>query len=184
MIALAPQFVLPQDGHDKQDCELAAAGRWLDQWGAHYSSWRITYLGDDLYCHQPHCERVLSQYANFLFTCKPDSHLTLYEWVADLSRNGEVTPVVRSRRIGKKPVTDTYRFVNQVPLRNTDDALMVNWFELVTTDQDGAVGRQRGPMVRNRGQSGSLVRTRRIALARTATSNSRIATRGVRNDSC
>jgi len=65
--------------------------------------------------------------------------VTLYEGVADLLRNGEVTPVVRSRRIGKKLVTETYRFVNQVPLRHTDDALMVNWFELVTTDQDGAV---------------------------------------------
>jgi hypothetical protein len=43
-MALAPQFVLPQDGHDKQDCELAAAGRWLEQWGAHYGSWGITYL--------------------------------------------------------------------------------------------------------------------------------------------
>jgi len=33
VIALAPQFVLPQDGHDKQDCERAAADRWLAQWG-------------------------------------------------------------------------------------------------------------------------------------------------------
>ena len=139
VIALAPQFVLPQDGHDKQDCELAAAGRWLDQWGAHYSPWGITYLGDDLYCHQPHCERVLSQHANFLFTCKPDSHETLYEGVEDFSRIGGVTGVVRARRIGKKHVTDTYRFVNQVPLRNTDDAMMVNWFELVTTAQNGTV---------------------------------------------
>jgi hypothetical protein len=139
VIALAPQFVLPQDGHDKQDGELAAAGRWLDQWGAHYSPWGITYLGDDLYCHQPHCERVLSRQGNFLFTCKPDSHKTLYDWVADFSRNREVTRVVSVRRIGKKLITDTCRFVNQVPLRNSDDALMVNWFELVTTDQDGTV---------------------------------------------
>ncbi len=35
VVALAPQFVLPQDGHDKQDCELAASGRWLEQWGSH-----------------------------------------------------------------------------------------------------------------------------------------------------
>ena len=139
VIALAPQFVLPQDGHDKQDCELAAAGRWLEPWGAHYSSWGITSLGDDLYCHQPHCQRVLSQHANFLLTCKPDSHATLYEWVADLARHGEVTRVVHPRRIGKKQVTETYRFVNQVPLRNTDDALRVNGFDLVTTAQDGSV---------------------------------------------
>lgn len=139
VIALAPQFVQPQDGHDKQDCELAASGRWLDQWGAHYAPWGITYLGDDLYCHQRHCERVLGQHANFLFTCKPDSHATLYEWVADFARNGGVTPVVQSRRIGKKSFVDTYRYVNQVPLRNSDDALMVNWCELVTTDAEGDV---------------------------------------------
>lgn len=139
VIVLAPQFVQPQDGHDKQDCELAASGRWLDQWGAHYAPWGITYLGDDLYCHQRHCERVLEQHANFLWTCKPDSHTTLYEWVADFSRNGGVTSVVQSRRMGKKSFTDTYRYVNQVPLRNSDDALMVNWCELVTTDAEGDV---------------------------------------------
>lgn len=139
VIALAPEFVQPQDGHDKQDCELAASGRWLDQWGAHYASWGITYLGDDLYCHQWHCERVLGQQANFLFTCKPDSHVTLYEWVADFTRNGGVITVVQSRRTGKKSFTDTYRYVNQVPLRNSDDALMVNWCELVTTGAEGDV---------------------------------------------
>jgi hypothetical protein len=139
VIPLAPQFVRPQDGHDKQDCELAASGRWLDQWGAHYAPWGVTYLGDDLYCHQPHCERVLGQQAHFFFTCKPDSHSTLYEWVADFSRNGGVTTIERVRRVGKKLFTDTYRYVNQVPLRNSDDALMVNWCELVTTDADGKV---------------------------------------------
>ena len=139
VVALPPHFVQPQDGHDKQDCELAASARWLGQWGAHYAAWGVTYLGDDLYCHQPHCERVLQQHAHFLFTCKPESHATLYEWVADLSRLGSVTTVVRSRRTGKKVFSDTWRYVNQVPLRNSDDALMVNWCELVTTDADGKV---------------------------------------------
>ena len=139
VIPLPPQFVLPQDGHDKQDCELAAAGRWLDQWGAHYAPWGITYLGDDLYCHQTHCQRVLGQKADVLFTCKPDSHSTRYEWVADFAHCAKVMTAVHYRRTGKKQFTDTYRYVNQVPLRNSDDALMVNWFELVTTAPDGTV---------------------------------------------
>ena len=83
--------------------------------------------------------RVLALHAHFLFTCKPESHATLYEWVADLSRLGSVTTVVRTRRTGKKVFTDTWHYVNQVPLRNSDDALMVNWCELVTTDADGKV---------------------------------------------
>lgn len=137
VIALPPQFVQPQDGHAKQDSELAASARWLEQWGQHYGAWGITYLGDDLYCHQPHCERVLKQNANFIFTCKPDSHQVLYEWVDDFIRNDSVKAVVRTHWDGKKRLTDTYRYVNQVPLRDSDDALMVNWCELVTTAQDG-----------------------------------------------
>jgi hypothetical protein len=96
-------------------------------------------LGDDLYCHPSHCARVLEQHAHFLFTCKPESHATLVEWVADFARNGEVSTVSIPRRIGKKLFTDTYRTVNQVPLRNSDDALRVNGCELVTTNADGDV---------------------------------------------
>ena len=48
-----PEFVVPQDGHDKQDCENAAAKRWLLQYGQRYSALDVTILGDDLYCHQP-----------------------------------------------------------------------------------------------------------------------------------
>ena len=139
VIALAPEFVQPQDGHNKQDCELAATARWLAQWGDHYASWDITILGDDLYCHQSSCERVLARKMQFIFTCKPDSHAELYEWVADLSRSGHTKSMVISRRVGKKHFTDTYRYVNEVPLRNSDDTLMVNWFELVTTLDDGSV---------------------------------------------
>lgn len=140
VIALPPEFVQPQDGHDKQDCELAASGRWLTKWSEHYNAWgRITYLGDDIYCHQPHCERVLASKADFIFTCKPDSHTELYEWVDDFTRNGHTKTVIQTRKVGKKHFTDTYRYANQVPLRNSDDALMVNWFELVTTSAEGKI---------------------------------------------
>ncbi len=29
VIALPPEYIMPQDGHDKQDCERAAGKRWL-----------------------------------------------------------------------------------------------------------------------------------------------------------
>ena len=139
VIVLPPEFVKPQDGHDKQDCELAASARWLSRWGEHYRPWGITYLGDDLYCHQPHCENVLAQGADYLFTCKPDSHTTLYEWVTDFERIGKLSTVIVKRRNGKKHFTDTYHYLNQAPLRNGDNALMSNWFRLVTTDSEGGI---------------------------------------------
>lgn len=139
VIVLPPEFVHPQDGAAKQDCELAASRRWLARWGSHYRPLGVTYLGDDLYCHQPFCQQLIAQKEHFLFTCKPESHATLYEWVADLERIGKITTVVVARRIGRKHFTDTYSYINQLPLRNSDDALMVNWCKLVTTNADGVI---------------------------------------------
>lgn len=139
VVALPPEFVQPQDGHDKQDCELKASDRWLDRWMANYRSWGVTFLGDDLFCHQPFCKRVLAHGANFILTCKPDSHKTLYEWVGHSQSDTLASTHVLQRKEGKKYFIDTYRFMNNVPLRATEDALHVNWFELTTTNAAGKV---------------------------------------------
>ena len=136
---LPPEFVQPQDGQAKQDCELNAATRWLQCWGPRLAAWRTTVLGDDLYCHQPFCEQVLAQGCEFLFVCLPTSHPLLYEWVGDFERTGEVPSLVRTRWTGKQRLTDTYRWLNDLPLRDGDDALHVGWCELTTTDAHGQV---------------------------------------------
>ena len=47
--------------------------------------------------------------------------------------------MVVKRWTGKRKEIDTYRFVNQVPLRDGEDALLVNWFELTTTLENGKI---------------------------------------------
>jgi len=136
---LEPEFITPQDGHDKQDCENAAAKRWLAKFGPRYRDWRISILGDDLYCKQPVCEAILGEGMSFILVCKPDSHKTLYEWVAGLETIGGVETLSVTRRHGKQLETDTYRFVNRVPLRDGKDALEVNWCELTTRNASGEV---------------------------------------------
>lgn len=131
VIALPPEFVQPQDGQDKQDCEVNASKRWLERWGSSYACWGVTLLGDDLYCHQPFCLAVLVQGMHFIVVCKPQSHALLYEWVNDFERMGQRHSVQRSRWTGKEKLRECYSYVNQVPLCNRDDALMVNWYELM-----------------------------------------------------
>jgi hypothetical protein len=43
-----PEFIVPQDGHEKQDCERAAAKRWLARHSPRFPAQTVTYLGDDL----------------------------------------------------------------------------------------------------------------------------------------
>lgn len=139
VVPLPPEFVRTQDGIPKQDSELAAAKRWLATWVAHYAPRGITVLGDDLYCHQPFCEDVRAQNMDFLLVCKPGSHALLYEWLDDFTRTGAVQTLETSRWNGKQRLTERYRYVNQVPLRNSDDALMVNWCEATIPNAKQAV---------------------------------------------
>ena len=134
---------MPQDGHDKQDCENAAAKRWLLQHGQRYSSLSVTVLGDDLYCHQPLCQQLLAQRFNFILVCRPESHITLYEHlvrVASPLETGIVLPTVTAKRwTGKIEETYTYRYLNGVPLQDDQDALLVNWCELTVSRPEGKV---------------------------------------------
>lgn len=139
VISLPPEFITPQDGHEKQDSEHAAVKRWLKEHAKHYHELGVTFLGDDLYACQPICQVMLDEQCHFLLTCKPDSHKTLYEYVLGLETINKVTTINVNSRHGKKQYADTYRFVNQVPLRDSDDALLVNWCELVTTNEKGTV---------------------------------------------
>ncbi len=72
---------------------------------------------------------------SFIFVCKPDSHTSLYEWIAVLEQNGGVETVSQRHWNGKHGVIWRYRFVNQVPLRNGNDAMLVDWCELVMTHE-------------------------------------------------
>jgi hypothetical protein len=137
-IALRPEFITPQDGHTKQDCEIVAAKRWLEKNGATYASLKATLLGDDIYSHQPFCRRTLLFGFHFIFVCKPDSHTTLYNWVNLLQSPHLRTLTMRVKK-GARFHTYTYRYANAVPLAEGEDALQVNWCELTVTDPEGNV---------------------------------------------
>lgn len=133
-IPLRPEFIVPQDGHNKQDCEINAGKRWLDKNGAFYNTGNQTILGDDLYAHQPFCRRALRNNYHFILVCKPDSHKHLYLWV-ELLEPGTGIHTVKMRVKNKKNHWEhhTYRYANNVPLAEGEGALKVNWCEVTIT---------------------------------------------------
>ena len=134
-IPLEPEFVVPQDGHDKQDCESRAARRWLAERGEQYRALDPVYLGDDLFSRQPICEAVLAAGGHFLFVCKPDSHPAIEEFLFGI----ETETLSEQVRRGKKQAVFRYRWLNGVPLRGDDKSIAVNWFSVVIGDGKGAV---------------------------------------------
>ena len=47
VLPLPPEFIVPQDGHEQQDCERTAAKRWFAQHSAHFPEFSVTDWGDD-----------------------------------------------------------------------------------------------------------------------------------------
>jgi hypothetical protein len=135
VLPLRPEFVEPQQGYDKQDCESRALRRWLELNAASYSHLDPVYLGDDIYSKQPVCEAVRAAGAHFLFVCKPDSHKTTYEYLVGV----EVPSLSKTVKRGKKRFTYTWRWMSGVPIRDGKDALEVNWLEIVIRDSNAKI---------------------------------------------
>ena len=139
VIALEPEFIVPQDGHKKQDCERVAAKRWIETLAQQYRPLGITLLGDDIYACQPMIEKVLGQEMNYIFVAKPSSHKYLYEELESMEKLGELQEVVQSQWTGKEHRYITYRFINHVALKDSENSLKVNWVEITITNETGKV---------------------------------------------
>jgi len=138
VLVLEPEFITPQDGHEKQDCERAAIKRWVQRNAERLGRHKHTFLGDDLYACQPICELFLEAGFNFILVCKPDSHVALYEQVEFLAKTGLVEQQELHHWNGRFAERHEYQFVNQVPLRRGADALRVNWCQLrISREDDG-----------------------------------------------
>jgi hypothetical protein len=135
VISLEPEFIWPQDGCDKQDCEQNALKRWLKRHALRFAPDTVTILADDLHSKQPTCELCLAHHCHFLFVCLPDSHPTLYQEVELLERIQAVPARIVRQWNGRSYDRFTYRYLNALPLRAGDDALLVNWCEVVVVNE-------------------------------------------------
>jgi len=137
VVCLEPEFIVPQDGEEKQDCEQQAMKRWIQRHATRFSPWRVTVLADDLHCHQPICEELLTHKMHFIMTCKPESHPALYEEVELLQRlKGGISTRTERRWDGRYHEQRVYRWVEQMPLRAGVDTLRVQWCELTIVREE------------------------------------------------
>ena len=56
VIAMDPEFITLQDGHDKRDCEQQASKGWVKRNAERFAPWKAAILTGDVQSHQPLCE--------------------------------------------------------------------------------------------------------------------------------
>ena len=129
VIVPEPEFITPQDGSAKQDCELNAAKRRIER-NSSLSARKVIITGDDLFSRDPFCKLLLELGFRFILICKPSSHTTLYQYLAELEKKDGITIISQRKWNGKFHELHTYRYANNLPIKQGDDALSVNWVEL------------------------------------------------------
>ena len=133
VLPLPPEPIALQDGAEKQDCERNAAKRWLATHAQSMAPYRPIYLGDDLFACQPIAEAIGNASGNFILTCKARSHQTIAEYLhgAELQEH-RLTSGPPAKRL-----TYIYRWLDDLPLRGTPDALRVNWLSVEILNAKG-----------------------------------------------
>src|SRR5207247_8852399 len=70
----------------------------------------------------------------FIFTCKPDSHPTLYERLAFWQATDGMAACEGRRWNGRFTEVTLVRYINDVLLRHGADTLSVNWFDITVVN--------------------------------------------------
>ena len=135
VVPLMPEFIANEDGAEKQDCERNAVKRWLSKHAKRLKPLRPVYLGDDLFGCQPVAEMVVRNGDDFIFTCKDASHKTLVDFISGATKEQH------DEKIRKRTTTETfrYRWIENVPIRDGKDAMLVNWIGFQILDAKGKV---------------------------------------------
>jgi hypothetical protein len=126
VIPLPPEAVRNTDGNEKQDCETNAAKRLLEKIKKAHPKLPLIIVGDGLYSKQPMIESTTSSGMHYVFTCKPDDHKILMEWVDGLRLLHEV---MHMEHVDRKGRTHVYEWACGVPLNGAKDAPSVNFLE-------------------------------------------------------
>ena len=136
VLPYVPEYIVPQDGKEKQDCEREASKRWVSREQDTLRQFRAVLLGDDLYSNQPLCEAIIEAALHFIFVCHRDSHQTLYQVIDAVDALGNLPTLKQRHWNGQHGEIWTYRYLTQLPLRQGDDALLVNWCDLTITHEE------------------------------------------------
>ncbi|MHB1949833.1 MAG: transposase [Gammaproteobacteria bacterium] len=115
---LAPEPIIKKDGKSKNDCELNASLRWVEEFRKDHPHLKVIILADSLSSNATFIRNLKAHNLGFILVAKDGSHASLldYFW------NNNPTMWTEEQ----KDSTETYAFLNNVPLNASNDDLLVN----------------------------------------------------------
>jgi hypothetical protein len=127
VIPLAPEPIVNQDGHTKNDCERNATRRWLQRFRQDHPHLPVIVVEDALSANAPHLDDLREARAHYIIGVKPGDHAFLFEHLrADDEAGQTQTLTLDDSATG---VLHHFRIHNGVSLNESHPDCLVNVLE-------------------------------------------------------
>lgn len=133
VIPLAPEPIMKSDGMTKNDCEFNAAQRWVKAFRKDHPHLKIIFLADGISSKGPYIKVLIDGKMLYILGAKPGDHKALFEFVEG------VCDVYKYR--GRDGKIHQYRYMNNVPLNDSNPDILINFLDYTETDAKGKVQR-------------------------------------------
>src|ERR1700722_8548034 len=90
VIPLAPEPIIQQDGHTKNDCERNATRRWLKQFRQEHPRLQLIVVEDALSANAPHLKDLAEARVHYIIGVKPGDHKFLFEHLRARDEAGQI----------------------------------------------------------------------------------------------
>jgi hypothetical protein len=137
VIPLAPEPIINQDGHTKNDCERNATRRWLKKFRQEHPHLPVIIVEDALSANTPHLHDLRDARVHYIIGVKPGDHAFLFRHLQDADEDGRTQHLTWF-----DPATGVlhhFRFHNNVPLNESHRDELVNVLEYWEIHADGKV---------------------------------------------
>lgn len=125
VVPLAPEPIMRQDGHKKNDCERNAVKRFLQKLRQDHPRLKLIITEDALSANAPHIRELQRLNFRYILGVKPKGHKYLFAYVAQAHAEGQTSEF----EIKAEGVIHRFRLLNDVPLNESNTDIRVNFLE-------------------------------------------------------
>ena len=134
VIPVFPEPITRQDGATKNDCERAAAKRFVEQFRHVHPQLNVILTEDGLHSNAPHIRTLQSHHLHFIIGAKAGDHDWLFTRLEEAVKAGTATEFT----VTKESVIHRFRFLNKVALNESNQDVVVNVLEYWEVQDDGS----------------------------------------------
>jgi hypothetical protein len=125
VILVAPEPIIKQDGEIKNDIERNASKRFLTKLRRAHPHLRIIVVEDSLYSNAPHIRELENHNLKYIIGAKKGDHAFLFKYIESAEKDKLTTEI----KFEKDGAAHRFRFMNNVPLNESNQDQLVNFVE-------------------------------------------------------